>query len=128
MTEGEQVADRAHLVNIFREYRRFGFSTAIDDFGAGYAGLNLLAEFQPDIVKIDMELVRDVDSSRAKQAIVRGIVSICAALDVRVLAEGIETPAERDFLRGTGIELMQGYLFCRPAFRAIGEIAPGSLA
>jgi EAL domain-containing protein (putative c-di-GMP-specific phosphodiesterase class I) len=72
--------------------------------------------------------VRDVDSSRAKQAIVRGIVSICSALDVRVLAEGIETPAERDFLRSTGIELMQGYLFCRPAFRAIGVIAPASLA
>jgi EAL domain-containing protein (putative c-di-GMP-specific phosphodiesterase class I) len=128
VTEGEQVTDRAHLVNIFREYRRFGFSTAIDDFGAGYAGLNLLAEFQPDIVKIDMELVRDVDSSRAKQAIVRGIVSICTALDVRVLAEGIETPAERDFLRSAGIELMQGYLFCRPAFRAVGVVAPGSLA
>lgn len=128
VTEGEQVRDRPHLVNIFREYRRFGFRTAIDDFGAGYAGLNLLAEYQPDIIKIDMDLVRGVDISKPKQAIVNGIVLICAALNVRVLAEGIETAAERDFLRDAGIELMQGYLFCKPALQAIGSIEPSSWA
>lgn len=126
VTEGEQVQDRPHLVNIFREYRRFGFRTAIDDFGAGYAGLNLLSEYQPDIIKIDMDLIRDIDTSKAKQAIVIGIVSICAALNVRVLAEGIETTAERDFLRNAGIDLMQGYLFCKPALQAIGVVEPGS--
>ncbi len=128
VTEGEQVTDRPHLVNIFREYRRFGFHTAIDDFGAGYAGLGLLAEYQPDIIKIDMDLVRGIDESKPKQAIVNGIVSICAALNVRVLAEGIETPAERDFLYSAGIDLMQGYLFCKPAFQAIGIIEPSSWA
>lgn len=128
VTEGEQVMDRPHLVNIFREYRRFGFRTAIDDFGAGYAGLNLLSEYQPDIIKIDMELVRDVDTSKPKQAIIEGIVSMCAALNVRVLAEGIETAAERDFLHNTGIDLMQGYLFCKPAFNAIGIVDPSSWA
>jgi EAL domain-containing protein (putative c-di-GMP-specific phosphodiesterase class I) len=126
VTEGEQVLDRPHLVNIFREYERFGFRTAIDDFGAGYAGLNLLSEYQPDIIKIDMELVRDVDTSKPKQAIIEGIVSICAALNVRVLAEGIETTTERDFLRNAGIDLMQGYLFCKPAFQAIGVVEPSS--
>ncbi len=75
VTEGEQVQDRPHLVNIFREYRRFGFNTAIDDFGAGYAGLNLLAEYQPDIVKIDMDLVRGIDQHRARQVIVLGIAA-----------------------------------------------------
>jgi EAL domain-containing protein (putative c-di-GMP-specific phosphodiesterase class I) len=126
VTESEQVMDRPHLVNIFEEYRRFGFRTAIDDFGAGYAGLNLLSEFQPDIIKIDMQLVRDIDTSPAKQAIVAGIVGICASLDIEVLAEGIETPGERDFLRDAGVDLMQGYLFCKPAFRAIGVIDPAS--
>ncbi len=126
VTEGERVQDRPHLVNIFREYGRFGFRTAIDDFGAGYAGLNLLSEYQPDIVKIDMELVRDIDTSVPKQAIVNGIVAICAALDVRVLAEGIETRAERDFLRDAGIQLMQGYWFCKPAFQAAGVIDPAA--
>lgn len=124
VTESEQVMNRPHLVNIFREYRRFGFQTAIDDFGAGYAGLNLLSEFQPDIIKIDMDLVRNIDQSAPKRAIVAGIVSICASLGIRVLAEGIETPAERDCLRDAGISLMQGYLFSRPAFQSLGSIAP----
>lgn len=122
VTEGEEVMDRPHLVNIFREYQRFGFHTAIDDFGAGYAGLNLLAEFQPSIVKIDMHLVRGIDQIAPKRAIVNGIVSICNALNIRVLAEGIETPEERDCLREAGISLMQGYLFCRPAFQSLGTI------
>lgn len=124
VTESEQVMDRAHLVNIFQEYRRFGFHTAIDDFGAGYAGLNLLAEFQPDILKIDMDLVRGIDASAPKRAIVDGIVSTSKALGIRVLAEGIETAAERDCLRNAGISLMQGNLFSRPAFKALGTIAP----
>jgi len=122
VSEGEKVHDRKHLVNIFKEYRRFGFRTAIDDFGAGYAGLNLLADYQPDIVKVDMELVRHVDSSLAKQEIVKGIVGICKALHVDVIAEGVETVEEREFLRSAGIHLMQGYLFCRPAFKALGTI------
>ena len=99
MTEGERVQDRAHLVNIFREYQRFGFRTAIDDFGAGYAGLNLLAEYQPHIVKIDMDLVRDIDTSPARQAIVRGVAAMCSDLGITVLAEGIET-ARRTRLPG----------------------------
>jgi EAL domain-containing protein (putative c-di-GMP-specific phosphodiesterase class I) len=126
VTEGERVQDRAHLVNIFREYQRFGFRTAIDDFGAGYAGLNLLSEYQPHIVKLDMDLVRDVDSNPPRQAIVRGVVGMCAELGIMVLAEGIETRAERDFLAGLGIELMQGYLFCKPVFRGLGEIPASS--
>ena len=126
VTEGEQVVDRAHLVHIFEEYNRFGFSTAIDDFGAGYAGLNLLSEYQPDIIKIDMELIRDIDTIKVKQSIVRGIVAICVDLNIKVLAEGIETAAERDFLTTAGIQLMQGFLFCKPAFQAIGVIAPES--
>ena len=126
VTEGEIIDDRAHLVNIFAKYREFGFRTAIDDFGAGYAGLNLLADYQPDIVKIDMGLVRDIDHSPAKQAIVRGVVGMCAELNVRVLAEGIETMAERDFLHHCGIDLMQGYLFGKPAFKALGQVDPGT--
>ena len=122
VTEGEKVQDRPHLVNIFREYRRFGFKTAIDDFGAGYAGLNLLAGYQPDIVKIDMDLVRGIDQHIPRQVIVVGIVKICKDLGIRVLAEGIETKAERDFLISAGIDLMQGYWFCKPVFQGLGTI------
>jgi EAL domain-containing protein (putative c-di-GMP-specific phosphodiesterase class I) len=122
VVEGENVSNRPHLINIFEEYKRFGFQTAIDDFGAGYAGLNLLAEFQPDIVKIDMDLVRNINDSKPKQAIVEAIVHMCRQLNMKVLAEGIETKAERDFLVASGVTLMQGYLFCKPAFQAIGQI------
>ena len=128
ITEAEKIEDTKHLRSIVQHYRTRGFRTAIDDFGAGYAGVNLLAEYQPDIIKIDMDLVRGVDISKPKQAIVNGIVLICAELNVRVLAEGIETAAQRDFLRDAGIDLMQGYLFCEPALQAIGSIEPSSWA
>ncbi|MQY50599.1 EAL domain-containing protein [Rhodocyclus gracilis] len=120
--EGENISDRPHLIRIFEEYKRFGFQTALDDFGAGYAGLNLLADFQPDIIKIDMDLVRHIDTSKPKQAIVEGIVHIGRQLGIRILAEGIETRAERDFFLSCGVTLMQGYFFSKPAFQAIGSI------
>lgn len=119
VTEGERVEDGPWLATILREYRRCGFLTAIDDFGAGYAGLTLLADFRPDIIKLDMALVRGVDTSKSRQAIARGMVRICAELGIRIVAEGVETASERDFFLGEGVTLMQGYLFGRPAFRAL---------
>ena len=124
VTEGERVEDGNWLAEILREYKRCGFLTAIDDFGAGYAGLKLLSDFQPDLIKIDMDLVRDVDTSRPRQAIVRGLLRICHDLAIRVIAEGIETPGERDFLRDAGVNLMQGYLFARPAFQGVAAVDP----
>lgn len=114
VTEGERVQDRPHLVTIFQQYRNFDFRTAIDDFGAGYASLNLLSEYQPDILKIDMGLIRNIDTDKARQAIVKGIALIGQELDIQLLAEGIETRAERDFLFSIGIDLMQGYWFSKP--------------
>jgi EAL domain-containing protein (putative c-di-GMP-specific phosphodiesterase class I) len=126
VTEGERVEDGPWLAEILREYKRCGLLTAIDDFGAGYAGLTLLANFQPDLIKIDMELVRNVDQSKSRQAIIFGLVRICNDMGVKVIAEGIETAGERDFLWDAGIHLMQGYLFCRPVFQGVGEIDPQS--
>jgi EAL domain-containing protein (putative c-di-GMP-specific phosphodiesterase class I) len=122
--ESEHVDNYRHLTNILREYREFGFKTAIDDFGAGYSGLNLLADFQPDLIKLDMALIRDVDRDRVRQAIVRGIVTICAELNVTVIAEGIESAGERDFLADCGIFLMQGYWFAKPVFKALAQVTP----
>jgi EAL domain-containing protein (putative c-di-GMP-specific phosphodiesterase class I) len=122
VVEGENVSNRSHLINIFEGYKRLGFQTAIDDFGAGYAGLSLLADFQPDIVKIDMGLVHNINDSKPKQAIVEAIVYMCRQLNIKALAEGIETKAERDFFVASGVTLMQGNLFCKPAFQAIGQI------
>jgi len=120
-TENERIGDTAHVQNIIASYKRMGFTTALDDFGAGYAGLGLLAQFQPDLIKIDMELVRGVASSPARKAILRGIVSIATELDVTVLAEGIEAEPEMLVLRSLGIRLMQGYLFAKPKLETFEE-------
>lgn len=119
VTEAERVQDHAHLAGIIREYRRLGFLTAIDDFGAGYAGLNLLADFQPDIVKLDMALVRGIDADRNRRAIVRGILGVCTDMEIRVIAEGLETPGELAVIRDLGISLVQGFLFARPGFESL---------
>ncbi|HEX8595193.1 MAG TPA: EAL domain-containing protein [Pseudomonas sp.] len=123
--EAEHVDNNRHLTNILREYREFGFMTAIDDFGAGYSGLTLLADFQPDLIKLDMHLVRDIHRDRVRQAIVRGVVTMCTELGVTVIAEGIECAEERDFLADCGIFLMQGFWFAKPAFKALARVDPG---
>ncbi len=123
VTEGERVADAGHLRRILETYKRSGLVTAIDDFGAGYSGLNLLADFQPDIVKLDMELTRGIDTHRPRQAIVAAIVGLCRALSILPIAEGVETEGEMRALRGIGIDHMQGYLFARPRIGAMAEIA-----
>ena len=114
VTEGERVSDGKHLQGIFTDYRKRGFLTAIDDFGAGYAGLNLLALFQPHVLKIDMELTRNIHQVDSKRAIVEGIVLVASRLNIQLIAEGIETTEERDTLRELGVSLQQGYLYARP--------------
>lgn len=125
-TENERISDADHVSNIVREYRRMGFTTALDDFGAGYAGLSLLARFQTDLIKLDMELLRGIEASQVKQAIVRGLVGIAAELNITLLAEGIETEAELLAIKALGIRLFQGYYFARPqveTFQSLTEIA-----
>ena len=121
-TENERV-EHEHLGRIIAAYKALGFRTAIDDFGAGYSGLTLLAKFQPDIVKLDMELIRDIDSDRVKRVLVEGMVGVCREIGVQVLAEGIETLGEHQTLLELGVWLQQGYLLARPGFEALPEIA-----
>ena len=115
LTENERMTDVTHVQRIITEYRKHGFATALDDFGAGYAGLNLLASFQPDFIKLDMELIRDIATSLPRRTIVAGVVAMAYQLGVTVIAEGVETEAELTTLRAIGIELFQGYLFAKPA-------------
>lgn len=122
ITEGERVDDPAHLDKIIRYYQSQGFMTAIDDFGAGYAGLSLLADFRTDLVKLDMGLVRDIDRHASRQAIVRATLSVCESLGIRAIAEGVETRAELDTLREMGINLFQGYLLARPGFEQLPAV------
>ncbi|WAC42970.1 EAL domain-containing protein [Pseudomonas sp. SL4(2022)] len=119
VTEQEQVLDIDHLTGILRAYRKQGFMTAIDDFGAGYAGLNLLADFQPDLIKLDMQLIRNIEQDSVRQILVEAALQMCRKLNIRVIAEGIESLGELHALRDMGVELFQGYLLAKPAFETL---------
>lgn len=95
--------------------RDVGYRIAVDDLGAGYAGLSSFADLEPEVVKLDMSLVRDVDTSPTKQKLVRSMTSLCHDLGIQVVTEGVETSSERDCLVDLGTDLMQGYLFARPS-------------
>jgi EAL domain-containing protein (putative c-di-GMP-specific phosphodiesterase class I) len=95
--------------------RQLGFRIAVDDIGAGYSGLNSFATVQPDFVKLDITLVRGLDTDPVRRRLVRLLAELCNDLGIFVVAEGVETPAERDALIELGIDLLQGYLFARPA-------------
>ena len=94
--------------------RKLGFRIALDDLGAGYAGLTSFALLEPNIVKLDMALVRDLHKQSTKKTLVRTMISMCKELDLLVTGEGIEAPEERDELARAGCDLMQGYLFAKP--------------
>jgi EAL domain-containing protein (putative c-di-GMP-specific phosphodiesterase class I) len=119
VTEGEVIADHVHFAARLNEYRSMGMKVAIDDFGAGYSGLNLLADFQPDQVKIDMNLVRGIERHGPRQAIVRAVAQACEDLGIDVIAEGVETVQEYRWFMDLGIRLFQGYLFARPGFETL---------
>jgi hypothetical protein len=123
-TEDERISDTKHIENIIAAYRRLGFPIALEDFGAGYAGLNLLASFQPDLIKIDMGLIRNIDTSPARQAIVSALSAMALRLGIQLLAEGIE--AEAGYLRHAGISLFQGYYFAKPALEALPQVRAGA--
>jgi EAL domain-containing protein (putative c-di-GMP-specific phosphodiesterase class I) len=95
--------------------RKLGYRIAVDDLGAGYAALGALATLEPEIVKLDMSLVRDIDRHGTKRRVVAAIASLCRELGSRVVAEGVETEAERQACLDSGIDLLQGYLFAKPA-------------
>jgi EAL domain-containing protein (putative c-di-GMP-specific phosphodiesterase class I) len=107
--------DRIHeLGTRVARLRELGYRIAIDDLGAGYAGLTSFAQLEPEVVKVDMSLVRGIDRSAVKQKLVRSIVALCTELGIHLIAEGIETPEERDTVITLGGDLCQGYLFARP--------------
>lgn len=122
VTEVEQVTDIDHVASIIRECQDQGLKIAIDDFGAGYAGLNLVVELHPDLIKLDIGLCRGIDRSRYRRAIVHGVMVTCRDLGVAVVAEGVETPGELAALRDLGVTYYQGFLFARPQVEGLPEI------
>jgi len=126
VTENEPSRDVGHLQSIFNEYKRHGMITAIDDFGAGHSGLNMLADFQPDVLKIDMALTRSINSDDVRAKITGAIVGLCNSLNISVIAEGVETLEEAVALRALGVRLFQGYYFARPEIEQL-PMVPASI-
>ena len=110
-------SDQVHvdLLGIMTTYRRAGFRVALDDLGAGYGSLNLLSRLQPDIVKLDMKLVRDVDRDKYKAGITSKLLEMAQKLDIVTIAEGVETEGELQWFRDHGADFVQGYYIARPA-------------
>jgi EAL domain-containing protein (putative c-di-GMP-specific phosphodiesterase class I) len=115
ITEDERISDSKHLQGIITEYRRHGFRVALDDFGAGFAGLNSLAALHVDIVKLDMALVRDIDRQPRQRSIALGMIKVCQEIGIDVVAEGVERAEELAVLSAAGVRYVQGYLFARPS-------------
>lgn len=116
-----EITERAQLETVpevekrIAMLRAMGFRIAIDDIGAGYSGLNSFALLRPDFVKIDMTLVRGIEADPVKRRLAALLTQLCADLDIGVIAEGVETQAERDTLSELGCDLLQGYLFAKPS-------------
>ena len=115
VVETDQVRDVKHLLNIIRFYRKRGFRIALDDLGAGYSSLNLLHHIKPDFIKIDMELIRDVDQDPYKGMIVKNLLMLAENLGIETIAEGVETTEEWQWLVENKATYIQGYLFAKPA-------------
>jgi EAL domain-containing protein (putative c-di-GMP-specific phosphodiesterase class I) len=115
VTEHANFSDVAQVVERVSMLRDRGFRLAIDDLGAGYAGLNRFTALQPDIVKLDMDLVRGIGADPVKQKLVQSMTRVAQELNVVVVAEGIENTADLDAVKSAGCDLLQGFLIGRPA-------------
>jgi EAL domain-containing protein (putative c-di-GMP-specific phosphodiesterase class I) len=113
--ESEQVHETGHLLKILAFYRDHGYRVALDDLGAGYGSLNLLHQLQPDFIKLDMDLVRNVHADPYKREITKNLLQLAKQLGVTSIAEGVETVDEWQWLAEHGADLIQGYLFAKPA-------------
>lgn len=122
VTEVQVISQPELFIEYINQFRGKGIKVAIDDFGAGYSGLNLLADFQPDMVKLDMHLIRNIHEHGPKQAITRAIYQVCFDLGIDLIAEGVETLAEFNWLAELGVELFQGYLMAKPGFERLPEV------
>lgn len=115
ITERASIEKMGDISNIVRDLRLLGYRLAVDDLGTGYAGLSSFTQLSPEIVKLDRSLVEGIDQNPTKQRVVKAMLALCGDLGMQVICEGVETAAERDALVALDADLLQGYLFGRPA-------------
>ena len=123
IVESENLTEQRDLIKYLHLIHDYGFSTAIDDFGAGISGLKMLVEYQPHFIKLDRQMIGDIHQDLVKKRVFAGIRKICNLLSIEIVAEGVENAGEVRWLQEAGIHLFQGYYFARPAFEALPEVA-----
>ncbi|MDD2558490.1 MAG: EAL domain-containing protein [Desulfuromonas sp.] len=122
VVESEEVSDIEHLKRILRYYQERGFRVALDDVGSGYASLNKFVQLTPDIIKLDIELVRDVHKIEVKQAVAQALAHMARKSGCMLLAEGVETADEFAWFKELGVDYVQGYYFGKPASEPLHQI------
>lgn len=120
--ETELVKDQEHLKNILEYYRSKGFKIALDDVGEGYSSLNMLIELKPDIIKIDRNIISDIDKNKLKQSVYKALYNLAKEHEITVLAEGVESLYELETIKQIGVDLVQGYYFAKPTSEPIRKI------
>jgi EAL domain-containing protein (putative c-di-GMP-specific phosphodiesterase class I) len=126
-TEEEKIEDPNFLRSVLDGYRKYGLLVAIDDFGEGYSSLNLLAQLRPEYIKLDRQLISEIQADKTKTLIVEAIVKLCQNLSIKVIGEGVETIDEVRILRDMGVYLFQGYYFARPGFETLPTVSSWEL-
>ncbi len=119
VVETEQMSDTKHLKNILDFYKNHGFMVALDDVGSGYSSLSMLSQIHPDIIKIDREIISGIDSDSFKQSIFNALLKVATDHGITVLAEGVETLPEAEWISESGAHLAQGYFWGKPSAEPI---------
>ncbi len=120
VVESDKITDVDHLRGVLDFYRERGFEVALDDLGAGYNSLTSLGDLRPDYMKLDMDLCRGVNVDPYRETIAKNLINLARDLDIRTIAEGIETADEATWFENAGIDFIQGYYFARP--RPVSEV------
>ncbi|MGM0520026.1 MAG: EAL domain-containing protein [Campylobacterota bacterium] len=122
VVETEKVQDKEHLKGILDYYRQQGFQVALDDVGEGYSSLNMLVDLQPDIIKVDRNIIDSIDKDSMKQSVYKALRTISNDNGIKLLAEGVETIEELNKVRELGADYAQGYYFAKPSAEPIRSI------
>ena len=122
VVETQNVKDKEHLKTILNYYRKEGFLIALDDVGEGYSSLNMIIDIKPDIIKVDRNIIENIDTDTMKQSIYKALRTICIDNGIKILAEGVETPYELEMVKEIGVDYAQGYYFARPSAEIIRVI------
>jgi EAL domain-containing protein (putative c-di-GMP-specific phosphodiesterase class I) len=123
VVESESLIDHRNLLQYLQIIQDFGFKTAVDDFGAGHSGLKLIVQYQPNYIKLDRGLIRNIHHDYVRQSVFNGIAQICRRLHIDIIAEGVETASEYHWLQEAGVRFFQGYFFARPAFESLPDVS-----